>query len=280
MEKVQCEVFPLMKAPLGGDIPLLGHGLVVKKFVDRSFCDDLIKDAEKCARFRGGWRTKRHENFPSTDLDLFIDFPAYVGLDVIVQVRPLVGIIKDFYKIPESLHFNVRDLFIARYASSAQEGLNIHNDGSHFSFVLNLSGMEEYQGGGTFFPDLSPDMSEAERGKNIRLDKGDIIMFPGGMVPHASKNVLAGKRYIVAGFVHFASVQRGISAHVEHKAQMLTNQVSKLGMQASDLANSFSALVGDGSMTKQPVIEHRQVYESYLDELSKLTFKWKELESI
>ena len=279
-KNIHCEVVQLLSTPLNAEVPLLGKGLVIRKLINSDLCANLIFNAENCARFRGGWRTKRHENFPTTDLDLFIDFPAYVSIDLLYDLTPLSTVIKDFYKLPSNTQLNARDVFLARFIHGGQQGLNIHCDGSQFSFVIALNDANEYKGGGTFFPDLSPNVNQdaEHKGKTIKLEIGDIIIFPGGVVPHASQPILAGKRYILAGFIYFSSVQKGLDVHISHKAQMLTEPSSSLGIEASDLAKSFAtASAGSSISINEPIVKHRQVYEGYLNQLDLLSHRWIEL---
>jgi hypothetical protein len=279
-KNIHCNVVSLMTPPLNAKKPLLGQGLIIKNILTPEYCNNLILNAENCARFRGGWRTKRHDNFPTTDLDVFIDFPAYLGIDLLYDLAPLTDVIKDFYKLPSASQLNSRDIFLARFISGGQQGLNIHCDGSQFSFVIALNDKAEYEGGGTMFPNLSPDIMKKmdSNGNVFKLDIGDIIIFPGGVVPHASEPILSGKRYILAGFIYFSSVQKGLDVHISHRAQMLTDAASSLGMEAADLAKSFTASHRSGTQqTYEPIVKHRQVYEGYLNQLNILSSRWHEL---
>ena len=108
----------LLPVPLNGATPLLAHGVVLNHRLETDECIDLIKNAERCAEFRGGWRTKRHDSYPTTDLDLFIDFPAYVSIHFLKKLAHIKESIKSFYKIPEQLEISIKDLFIARYSAA------------------------------------------------------------------------------------------------------------------------------------------------------------------
>ena len=137
--------------------------------------------------------------------------------------------IKDFYKLPTSTQLNARDIFLARFIQGGQQGLNIHCDGSQFSFVIALNDAKEYKGGGTFFPDLSPNVNQEDghKGKTLRLDIGDIIIFPGGVVPHASQPITLGKD-ILAGFIYFSSaIKRGLMFifHIKLKCSLNLHRV-------------------------------------------------------
>jgi hypothetical protein len=182
--------------------------------------------------------------------------------------------------LPSASQLNSRDIFLARFISGGQQGLNIHCDGSQFSFVIALNARGEYEGGGTLFPNLSPDIAKKSNsnGNIFKLDVGDIIIFPGGVVPHASEPIFSGKRYLLAGFIYFSSVQKGLDVHISHRAQMLTDAASSLGMEAADLAKSFTASPQSGTRDSyEPIVRHRQVYEGYLNQLNILSTRWHEV---
>jgi hypothetical protein len=116
--------FSLLPVPLRGTTPLLAQAMVLHKHLDPELCVSLIRDAERCSEFRGGWRTKRHNSYPSTDLDMFNDFPAYVSVHLLKQLLHVQATVKQFYKIPAALHMCIKDLFIARYSCDAQAGFD------------------------------------------------------------------------------------------------------------------------------------------------------------
>ena len=274
----------LLPVPLNGTTPLLAHGVVLNHRLEADECIDLIKNAERCAEFRGGWRTKRHDSYPTTDLDLFIDFPAYVSIHILKKLAHIKESIKSFYKIPEQLDISIKDLFIARYSDAAQSGLNVHLDGTTFSFVVNLSSSSRYIGGGTIFPDISPNASsintdkKQNTGQVIKLDEGQIIIFPGGLIPHGASSVEEGSRYILAGFVEFTHAQRGLDVHIQHKAKIITSAVSSLANELKELVNAFSQQLDDKSnLTKKPVLKHKQLYDKYLSLISDIEDSWGQL---
>jgi hypothetical protein len=277
--------FTLLPVPLRGTTPLLAHAMVLHKHLDPELCVSLIRDAERCSEFRGGWRTKRHNSYPSTDLDMFNDFPAYVSVHLLKQLLHVQATVKQFYKIPAALHMCIKDLFIARYSCDAQAGLNTHLDGTTFSFVINLSSPEDYGGGGTEFPDISPNIANSPESQLsrqvVRLDQGEIIIFPGGLVPHGACSVSHGIRYILAGFVEFTHPQRGLDVHLQHKATMIASETAQLAEQLNQLSIAYSCSdFGGQEARKKPVVIHRQVYDKYLASIHALSDQWSTLEEI
>merc|ERR1711964_54697 len=72
---------------------------------------------------------------------------------------------KHFGVFDHKSQFTTRDLFVVKYSTDGQRGLELHNDGSHFSFNILLTSTNSFEGGGTYFegPDvtLSPEQGEA-----------------------------------------------------------------------------------------------------------------------
>ena len=85
----------------------------------------------------------------------------------------------------------VSDAFVVKYAAGAQAGLPLHRDDSHFSITLALNGRGDFEGGGTFFPEL---------GRALRPERGHVVSFPGA-VRHGGAATTRGVRYIIAAFL-------------------------------------------------------------------------------
>ena len=76
-------------------------------------------------------------------------------------------------------------------AGGAQRALEVHHDGSAVSFVISLSPLAAYEGGGTW----------VERsGRVYRPAQGSGIAFS-ATERHAGLSVTKGVRYILAGFL-------------------------------------------------------------------------------
>ncbi len=163
--------------------------------------------------------------------------------------------------------------------------MNTHLDGTTFSFVVNLSSLEDYGGGGTEFPDLSPNIANSPgtqlSRQIVRLDQGQTIVFPGGLVPHGSCSVSHGVRYILAGFVEFTHPQPGLDVHLQHKAKMLASETAQLADQLNQLyiAYSYSDFSSQEPRNK-PVLIYRQVYDKHLASIIALSDQWCTLEEI
>ena len=131
---------------------------VVPNVLGPEQCDAILAAVSARAKKRGGWQVDRHEYFPTTDMrcaEACADAPAMEQM-----VRAAV-----FEKICEPLashwagsrflaeHLVFRDFFFVHYsaAEGEQRGLNMHADGSLFSFNVLLTDPAEFEGGGTFF---------------------------------------------------------------------------------------------------------------------------------
>ena len=86
----------------------------------------------------------------------------------------------------------VSDAFVVKYnASAGQRQMAAHRDGALFSFNVALNGLDEYEGGGTYFRTL---------GTNLRSEKGHVLAHMSGML-HGGHPITSGTRYILVSFV-------------------------------------------------------------------------------
>ena len=84
-------------------------------------------------------------------------------------------------------------------SSGGQAGLDEHEDGSSWSFVVPLNPPSEYEGGGTQFVSL-------EDKPLFRPKKeGRAVMFS-GQNRHRGVPITGGKRYVLAGFLSLEGV--------------------------------------------------------------------------
>ena len=118
-------------------------------------CELVIQAAEDYASNNGGWKTKRHNHYPTTDLPLKDIFPPQMGSDIIGTIRSMLfPSFESLYNVNVS-EFYIADLFVAKYDadtdSQVQKELTLHKDMSPWSFVISLN--EGFEGGGTYFED-------------------------------------------------------------------------------------------------------------------------------
>ena len=157
-------------------------------------CAAIIRHVDQASSCRG-WDKMRHGKFPTTDLPLdavpaiepFLR--ARIFSKVLRPLSPLYMLDPGF--LPE--HLEMRDCFFVRY--SADEGeqreLEMHTDGSVFSFNILLSPHDAFRGGGTFFE---------TSGVTVKPDAG-VAIGHSGQLRHAGAPITEGTRYLLVGFV-------------------------------------------------------------------------------
>ena len=143
----------------------------------------IIEESEKYAQTHQ-WKTRRHRNYPTTDND--IKNISSINSMVVNTVKE--KLLPEFYK-HYKVSVNIIEIFIAKYTVDGQSSLELHRDGSDFSFVIALN--KEFEGGGTFFKDLD---------QTFQPDAGNAIIFSGRQF-HSGVKITEGTRYILTGFL-------------------------------------------------------------------------------
>jgi hypothetical protein len=179
-----------------------------------------VFDAEQCKRIwvavrqaadrRGGWDYGRHAKYPTVDMPLAevaADVEDLVRTTVYAKIlRPLAATFFGSTVLPEHLCYN--DLFFVRYrvaqpggddddgsgaaSEPSQSSLQMHTDGSIFSFNVVLSTPDvDFGGGGTVFE---------HDGVVARPVLGGAVAH-GGQVRHGGVAITWGERLLLVGFV-------------------------------------------------------------------------------
>ena len=164
--------------------------------IDAATCVEIIKDAEAhAAAIKGGWTTRRHAAYPTTDLDTKDIKTLRFPIQNLVYRRIIPRLAKAFDL--HELKLGIGEVFIAKYEAKAgaQRSLATHTDGSDFSFVIALN--EGFTGGGTKF---------AQSGQVKRPGVGSATGFC-GKSRHQGIAVTSGTRYILAGFLKYETPQ-------------------------------------------------------------------------
>ena len=83
--------------------------------------------------------------------------------------------------------------FLAKYTPNAQGHLSIHHDSSDITALVQLSDLDEYEGGGTWF----------RRQKQLLKNPiGYVTIHPGNIThKHGARAVTDGTRYIIVSFM-------------------------------------------------------------------------------
>ena len=193
----------------GYDLVLVAHS--TNPVVSEEACDAIVAESEAQASLAGGWSTKRHTGFPTTDIPVAqlpgtlrwmreillpkVAFP-FLG-NAFIQSLPMSG--------PDPI-FRVSDAFVVKYnATAGQRLLASHRDSSVFSFNIALNNLSEYQGGGTGFAALCRQQQETSpstdsKSSAIMSPKGHILAHSSALL-HSGSPIIKGVRYILVVFV-------------------------------------------------------------------------------
>ena len=166
--------------------------LELPDLIDARTAEAFIRLAEEHAEENGGWGTRRHDFYPTTDININDVLPLVYPIHNIAYRDIIPKIVKEFNLNPNLL--GIYEVFIARYSTeiaSHQRHLELHADGSDFSFVITLSG--GFTGGGTVFN---------QTGAVYNPGPGGAIAFCGKRF-HGGAHVTGGTRYIIAGFLNY-----------------------------------------------------------------------------
>ncbi|KAJ3345474.1 hypothetical protein HDU91_007340 [Kappamyces sp. JEL0680] len=178
-----------------------------------------VLGASECAGIKAMVQTatltsQRHDAFATRDIPIVAADPLY---DTVAQrvLRPMEC---HFGFCNGDLEF--LDLFVVQYDCEAggQTELGLHTDGCLLSFNILISHPDEYQGGGTFFPDLEPQV--------VLLDQGQAVCHESRR-RHAGLRISSGKRIILVGFVE--TKRRGPLSKQGILARARRATVSQLG---------------------------------------------------
>ena len=157
-------------------------------------CQSIIDEAEDvCANRVGGWTTKRHGNYPTTDIPI-VELPGtmeFLREALYTRVYPLLR--EQFQQfLPDGRSLRVADGFVVKYdADGGQSELKPHRDGSVLSFNIALNPAADFEGGGTWFQSLQD---------AVKIDQGEVCSHASGVL-HGGHGITSGKRYILVAFV-------------------------------------------------------------------------------
>ena len=162
---------------------------IYNKIFSKNVCEWIIFESEEYAKNNGGWTTRRHENYPTTDIQ--IEKIPCVFRFVLNSFADIFNKIKKSYCFTDDVSFNINDLFIVKYDEATQNKLDLHQDGSFLSINILLSDTNDFEGGGTYFND----------GLTSFLEQGDLLVHS-GKVEHSGLTVTKGTRYIMVAFIN------------------------------------------------------------------------------
>ena len=152
------------------------------------FCKMIREEAEHSNR----WTFDRHENYPTTDMliteigmdEIYNDVLKDYVMQVAVYLWALEG------KGWDSMS---SENFLAKYIPTAQGHLGIHHDRADITCLVQLSDLDEYEGGGTWF---------RRQKKLVKNPIGYATLHPGNIThKHGARATTKGTRYIVVSFM-------------------------------------------------------------------------------
>lgn len=166
--------------------------VVVAQFCSEEECRRLVLDSEELCAQLGGWTTRRHKSYPTTDYQFKLLAQAFVDWKEWFQERIDNVIAPMLYQ-----HFagaqlvRLSDVFVVKYGGGAkQRALSMHRDGSVLSFVVTLNC--GFEGGGTIIEAL---------GKTPLVHDIGTIAMHCGKIRHGGNRIgKGGERYILVGF--------------------------------------------------------------------------------
>ena len=164
---------------------------VLRNFLNKQECFDIINEGIDYAK-KNKWSKKRHEHYPTTDNKLDYKWKVWKNIKRKVEKNIFPKLAK-LYKLHVN-NFGINEIFLIKYNYKDQKGLEYHEDGSEFSFIIKLN--NDFSGGGTTFKykNITPEMNE-----------GDCLIFS-GQNTHKGNNITSGTRYILAGFLNYGGV--------------------------------------------------------------------------
>lgn len=161
----------------------------VKQFLTDDICNFILHEVTIYAN-EHGWTTLRHANYPTTDLPI-ISMQNIFPFIKSITIQSIFALIKKKYRLPDFIELEIKDLFIVKYSIDTQNKLNLHKDGSFFSFNILLNNVSDFEGGGTYFED----------GLIYNSEKGE-LMIHCGKIRHAGFPITMGERYLLVGFIN------------------------------------------------------------------------------
>jgi len=155
-------------------------------------CQMMIDEAEAVADAMG-WTTKRHGNYPTTDLPI-AELPNTLNFLRRALEERIYPLLREQFQtyLPDGKRLRVADGFVVKYdAEGGQSELKPHRDGSVVSFNIALNPSNDYEGGGTWFESL---------GDSVKIEQGEVCSHASGIM-HGGHGITSGKRYIMVCFV-------------------------------------------------------------------------------
>lgn len=168
----------------------LSFGLYSFPLMNKLFCTELITILDKYDK----WTTGRHNHYATNDILLKnFNWNLYKIVNNIIRYICVPIVNKLFLSGFNIKDLNIEETFIVRYKHDIQPSLGIHHDQSTFTIVLNLTDLDQYEGGGTYF--IQHDLL-------VKKEAGMALIHPGQLThKHGVRPIIKGCRYCIVSFV-------------------------------------------------------------------------------
>ena len=163
-----------------GDFSKLGKSFDIKKDIDIiqiiSQDSELIEPIEKLMNLIISFIKKTYIIKHKEDGEKYLinNKPIKIDYNNVIKIKP--------------------NPFLIKYDSKENPGLSLHKDNADISFIIMISDLKDFKGGGTYFRDIN---------KTFFLKRSEILFFNGQLV-HSGLPITKGKRYIISGFSVFS----------------------------------------------------------------------------
>ncbi|KAI8371204.1 hypothetical protein EDC96DRAFT_459350, partial [Choanephora cucurbitarum] len=134
------------------------------------------------------WTGSRHSAFATTDIPIR-SHPTLHYLVPLIKRRMFPQLAEYYgFKVTD---IDFRDIFLVKYDTATQRGLELHSDGCLFSLTLLISHPDDFEGGGTYYANLD---------RILYLEQGDCAHHNAHLM-HSGVDITQGTRYILVGFI-------------------------------------------------------------------------------
>ncbi len=153
------------------------------------FCRMIREEAEHS----NAWTVDRHDNYPTTDMVLQTIGMHDIYMEILREYVMPLGVYMWALEGPGWDNLTSEN-FLAKYTPNAQGHLSIHHDKSDITCLVQLSDLDEYEGGGTWF---------RRQKQLVKTPIGYASLHPGNIThKHGARATTDGTRYIIVSFMN------------------------------------------------------------------------------
>ncbi len=160
----------------------------ISNFFNELSCKWIIHESENYVKNNGGWLKNRHNDYPTTDIEL-ISLPSVFSFFMYSVIPNIKNQLEKHYCIKIN-EFDMRDAFIVKYDMENQRNLSMHYDGAESNFTASILLNDEFKGCGIYYKDDC----------TIHPEIGDLIIH-NKTHHHSVLELLEGTRYIIVLFI-------------------------------------------------------------------------------